>query len=225
VRTRPQVDARRQDADDRLSDVAAHATALRTVAPRRTFYREGEAADDFAFLQSGWAFRFRLLPDGRRQILSIVLPGDAIVPHVLWTGRLSCSVQSLSELTVRLVERRKLIERMAADSALVHVLCRAMAREIARFEVRLTDLGQRTAIERVACLILGLHGRLDRRGMVKGDSFPFPLRHQHIADALGITPAHVSRVFGELRAMNLVACAGDAISILDRARLREAAGP
>jgi CRP-like cAMP-binding protein len=209
----------------RFAEVEAYAVATRTIPARRTIYREGEAAREFAAVLDGWAFRFRLLPDGRRQILSLVLPGEPIALHTLWIDRLSFSVQSLTALQLRLFDRQKLVQHMAEDGGLALRLGRSMAGEVGILEDGLTDLGRRTGLERAARLLLGLRARLDRRGMVDGDEFPFPLRQQHIADLLGMTPVHVSRVFGELRAMSLISRVGDAIAILDVQRLVEIAGP
>jgi len=210
---------------DTAIDIGRHVTGTRTIPARRTFYREGEPVAEFALLLEGWAFRFKLLPDGRRQILSIALPGEPITLHTLWTDRLSFSVQSLTELQLRLFDRQALIDRMQADGTLAFQLGEAVARELMAFENRLTNLGRRTAVERIARLILVLHARLKQCDLVEGETFPFPLRQQHIADALGMTPVHVSRVFSELRAARLIGRVGGSLAILDYTRLLEVAGP
>jgi CRP-like cAMP-binding protein len=210
---------------DAAAAIDRHSTGTRLMPARRTLYREGDPVTEFAQLLEGWAFRFKLLPDGRRQILSIVLPGEPMALHTLWTDRLSFSVQSLTELEIRLFDRQALIDHMRSDGALAFRLGEAVARELMLFENRLINLGQRTALERVARLILYLHARLKQRDLVEGETFPFPLRQQHIADALGMTPVHVSRVFSELRASRLVARVGASLAILDYTRLLEIAGP
>ena len=209
---------------DPTIDIGKHVMGTRSVPARRTFYREGEPVTEFATLVDGWAFRYKLLPDGRRQILSIALPGEPIALHTLWTDRLSFSVQSLTDLELRLYDRRALIEQLRADGALAFRLGEMMAHEVMVFENRLTNLGRRTAVERVARFILVLHILLKQRGLVEGETFPFPLRQQHIADALGMTPVHVSRVFSELRAMKLISRVGEGIEILDHRRLTDVAG-
>jgi len=210
---------------DAASAISKYSTGTRLTAARRTLYREGEPVTEFAQLLEGWAFRFKLLPDGRRQILSIVLPGEPIALHTLWTDDLSFSVQSLTGLELRLFDRRALIDQMRSDGSLAFRLGEAVARELMLSESRLISLGQRTALERVARLILYLHARLKQRDLVEGETFPFPLRQQHIADALGMTPVHVSRVFSELRGAQLVDRVGASLAILDYARLVEVAGP
>ena len=83
-----------------------------------------------------------------------------------------------------------------------------------------TDLGRRTADERIARLILALMARLDARGMVHDQSFAFPLRQRHIADATGLTPVHVSRVMGGFRTARLVDITGRSLKVLDLDELR-----
>jgi CRP/FNR family transcriptional regulator, anaerobic regulatory protein len=209
---------------DGAIDLERHATGTRKVPVRRTVYREGDVASEFALLFEGWAFRFKLLPDGRRHILSFVLPGEPIALHTLWTDRMSFSVQSLTDLDLHLFDIKALGAHMRADGDFGFRLGAAAARELMVFEDRLTDLGRRTAIERVAGLLLSLRARLTQRGLVDGETFPFPLRQQHIADALGLTPVHVSRVFSELRAARLITRIGSSIAILDQSKLLEIAG-
>ncbi len=66
-------------------------------------------------------------------------------------------------------------------------------------EEQLLSLGQRTAVERVAALILDLYGRAEARDMVRGDGMPFPLTQQHIADALGNSLVHANRTLKRLQ--------------------------
>ncbi len=86
---------------------------------------------------------------------------------------------------------------------------------------RLSDLGRRTAKERIARLALVLHDLLAVRGMVNGDSFPFHLRQEHIADALGLTKVHVSRTLQGLRHEGLLEIDRQTATSLDFRGLRE----
>ncbi len=60
-------------------------------------------------------------------------------------------------------------------------------------------VGRRTAIERVAALLVHLFKRAASAGLVDGDSIPFPLTQLHIADALGLSVVHTNRVLQRLR--------------------------
>ena len=89
---------------------------------------------------------------------------------------------------------------------------------------QLFDLGKRMADERIAGLILRLMDRLDLRGEIHDQSFPFPLRQQHIADITGLTPVHVSRVIGTFRKRGLLDIAGGVVTIRDLPELRRVGG-
>ena len=211
-------------AGDVSKSIDRYQVGSRVVPARRTLYREGEPVAEFAQLLEGWAFRFKLLPDGRRQILSIVLPGEPVALHTLWTDQPSFSVQSLTDIELRLFDRQALIDHLRRDGALAFRLGEAVARELMVYENRIINLGQLTALERVTRLILNLHARLKQRELANDGVFPFPLRQQHIADTLGMTPVHVSRVFSELRAARLIDRVGLMLAILDYQRLLDIAG-
>lgn len=68
----------------------------------------------------------------------------------------------------------------------------------------LTALGQYSAEERIAYLLLHLVRRIAARNVIREQRYPFPLRQQHIADAVGLTPVHVSRVFSLFRERGIV---------------------
>ena len=86
-----------------------------------------------------------------------------------------------------------------------------------------TNLGRRRAEQRIAQLFLNLSRRLKLRGLVRDDSFEFPLRQQHIADATGITPVHANRVLRSLRKDGLITMRDGILKITDFAGLHRLA--
>ena len=195
----------------------------RLLPARRTIYREGETADEIFTLFDGWAFRFKLMPDGRRQILSFLLPGDTISLPLLRFDRLHFSVQALTAVSLCVFDRAGLADYVSAHPTVARRLEVFFARDAADADERLADLGRRTARERVARLALQLFARLRRRSAVQDSSFDFPLRQQHIADALGLTAVHVSRVFHALRGEGLIVVERNLLTILDPRALMKAA--
>jgi CRP-like cAMP-binding protein len=138
--------------------------------------------------------------------------------------RLHFSVQALTDVSVCVFDRAELARHVARRPALVDRLDRLTAREIAASDARLTDLGRRSAHERVAGLLVQLYLRLRQRRRVDGNSFAFPLRQHHIADALGLTAVHVSRVLKDLKADGLVSIDHERLTIRDERLLRELSG-
>ena len=192
---------------------------VRVLPARRTIYREGETSNEIFTLFDGWAFRFKVLPDGRRSILSFLLPGDLISVPLLHFDRLHFSVQSLTAVSLCVFERAALVEYVRNRPALARRFESFCGRETALAEERLADVGRRSARERVARLILRKFQQLQARNAVRGSSFEFPLRQQHVADALGLTAVHVSRVLNALRTEGLVAIERGRLTIIDRGAL------
>ena len=85
------------------------------------------------------------------------------------------------------------------------------------------NIGQRTAYERLAHLLLELFMRLDSVGMTRGDSVHFPLTQGDLAEATGLTSVHVNRMLQELRRDRLIELAGRRLTILNRPALARAA--
>lgn len=210
-------------ADDQL-DCASRVESLRcgsrAIPAHRTIYRENEPAGEIYVIFDGWAFRYKLLPDGRRQILSILLPGDPLGLPLLYGDRLPFSVQSLTAVSICRFPRTALSGYVAARPALARRAELLCAQATAAAEERLLDLGRRTAYERVGRFILELMTRLQAKGLCDGSSAHFPLRHIHIADSLGLTPIHVGRVLRRMQADRLLSLSRDRLEIHDLAALQ-----
>lgn len=198
---------------------------VRIVTPRTMLHRAGEVPGEVYSVRSGWAFRFILLPDGRRQILSFYLPGDLISFENLFGRPLWFAVQAMSQMTLCIFDRNALAERIWQDRALLQRSEDYCIRHVASADRRLVDIGKRKAIERVAMLILDLAKRFAKRGGIDSNgSFPFLMRQEHIADALGLTRVHVSRTFSMLRRNDAISIEGDRLTICDRALLIKFSG-
>jgi CRP/FNR family transcriptional regulator, anaerobic regulatory protein len=197
--------------------------SVRSVAARQVILREGAEPSEIFTLFRGWAFLFRLLPDGRRQIISFLLPGDLIGLQTLNGRPMPFSVQSLTEVTLCGLATGPMKDLLGASAAFRRHVRMLRAREFEALVERLSDLGRRSALERTARMILELHARLKARGMARQDKFQFPLRQEHIADALGLTPVHVSRTLRHLRSLGMIERARETLAIHDFQRLSEIA--
>ncbi len=195
----------------------------RILPPKRNIYREEKAADEVFTVYDGWAFAYKLLPDGRRQILDFLLPGSFIGLHLLWFKAMPHSVQTLNEVSLFVLVMEKLGDLIRRNPEYEWQLLKYLASNQASSDERLSDLGRRTARERISRFALMLHDRLAGRGMVKGGAFPFPLRQEHIADALGLTKIHVSRILRCLRREGLLEVNHRTTKVLDLKGLRELA--
>jgi CRP-like cAMP-binding protein len=196
---------------------------IKRIKAKRIIHREQEALGAVYTLFEGWAFRFRLLDDGRRQILSFLLPGSPIGLPLFAPSRANFSVQALTDVTLCVFDRGELADYLGSvgngwsslETCYTH-LCEAD-------HERLIDLGRRDARERIASLILQIRGHLGGQGRIVNDRIYFPLRRQHIADALGLTPVHVGRVLGQMVGDKIIALGRDSLTLLDQGALQDLA--
>ena len=187
---------------------------------RHSIYRAGDILEGIPVVHSGWAARVRRLSDGRRQILSFILPGDLISAGAVFSERLSFFVEAITDVRTAVCRRAPLDEILAQSPRLLHALLAGCLAEKTEVEELATDLGRRRAEERIARLFLQLKYRLEVLGQVSGMSFDMPLRQQHIADATGMTVIHVGRVLGTLRNEGVLQINGGVLTIVDLAALQ-----
>ena len=185
--------------------------------------RQGEPCDEILVLYRGWAMRFRVAPDGRRQIFSILLPGDPLAPLALPVGRHEYSILALTEVEISHFAWDRLNAYLGANADLSNRLDSYRAREFSNATELVTDLAVRSARQRIARFTLDLYDRLSRRGMVQGNTYEYPLTQLHLGDLLGLTAVHVSRVVTELNASGAIQFELNKVTIKDFALLAELA--
>lgn len=190
---------------------------------RQAIYRAGDALDGIPVVCEGWAARVSRLSDGRRQILSFVLPGDLVSTNAVFVKSLNFFVEAITPIRYSYYDRADFNERLAKDPNLIKMLVGACLAEKDEADQLATNLGRRRAEERIARLFLHLKERLDLRGAVRDQSFAVPLRQQHIADATGLTPVHVNRVIAALRNDGLIEMANGILKIINLPGLQRVA--
>ena len=184
-------------------------------------YKQGESSEDVFVICQGWAARFIQLSDGRRQILSVLLPGDLFCTASLFREKLQFSVQAVTEARFCRFARAHLKRRVIANPDILEAVGEVCAVEQQDMDELSTDLGRRTAEERVAHLIVRLVERLSSRAVGRDHRYPFPLRQRHIADVTGLTPVHVSRVISQFRRANYLELSKGTLVLRDRSALEK----
>jgi CRP-like cAMP-binding protein len=163
--------------------------------------RAGQASGELYTLYAGWAFRFKTLPDGRRQILNFLLPGDLLGLQAAMFEASQYGIEALTDVELCLLPRRKVWELFGQMPELAFDVTWLGAREESRVDENLLSAGRRSAAERIAALILILYKRAEALALVKDRTFAFPLSQQHIADALGLSLVHTNKTLARLRRM------------------------
>lgn len=175
--------------------------------------RAGDECPEIYTLYSGWAFRFKTLPDGRRQILNFLLPGDLVGLQAAMFDAAQYGVEALTDAELCLLPRRKVWALFDEMPGLAFDVAWLGSREEGYVDDNLTSTGRRTAAERIAALIISLYKRAKALGLVENDSFEFPLTQQHIADALGMSLVHTNKTLARLRRMGMYSRANGTMTL------------
>jgi CRP-like cAMP-binding protein len=170
-------------------------------------------------LNQGMAIRYKVLHDGRRQILSLILPGDFIgFPGCLFDNSLY-SVASLGESTACSIPFAEIFLLFQRHPRLATAMFWLVGHDAVLFAEHLVGVGRQSAYERVAHLLLELLARLQLAGLADERSFSIPMTQELLADAVGLSVPHVNRTLRRLREDGLIAMEGTQIIFVDLAAL------
>lgn len=192
---------------------------------QKTLLREGEILTQMFTLYAGWAFCFKLLADGGRQILSFLIPGDSIVVDGLCFPHepLPYSVRSLTGISVCAFDLADMIALTSSTEVQTKRVAKALRNHTSALNRRLVDVGRRSAMGRVSQLILEIEERMRQRDAVRDGAFHFPVRQEHLADALGLTTVYVNRTLDRLRKEGLIDFERDRMKITNHDLLLQTA--
>lgn len=169
-----------------------------------TILQEGSNSAHLYTMLAGWAFRYKLLPDGRRQILNYMLPGDLLGLQSGLIGEMQHSVEALTPVTMCVFERDGLTTLYRQQPELGYDVTWIAAREEQMLDENLLSVGRRSAVERAAYLIAFLCARLQQTMPQRSKKMSLPLRQHHIADTLGLSLVHTNRTLRRLASRGLV---------------------
>src|SRR4029450_5845420 len=189
-----------------------------------SFLREGTRSEYLYSVLSGWAFRYKMLDDGRRQILNYALPADMLGLQGALMNEMEHSVEALTPLVLCVFPRAKLWDLYSRLPSLAFDVTWLAAREEQLIDEHLVSLGRRTALERVAYLLLHLFVRAEEAGLVKNRSIQFPFTQQHLADTLGMSLVHTNKTLKRLFLTKTVQWKDRVFEIIDRTALVGIAG-
>jgi CRP-like cAMP-binding protein len=187
----------------------------RTVKRHADLSIDGQTDPSIFFLHEGWGARYKLFPDGRRQILMFVLAGDIVGMNQLLVDTATESLATMTEMRLSQVPQDAVIDVMRQRHGLALALWRSVEQEHAILAEHLASLGRRGALQRTAHLLLELRQRLLATGEGSPTEFECPLTQYELADALGLTAIHVNRVIRHLRQQALASIEHRRVTIHD----------
>ena len=205
-----------------IAAAQAYRSTHRQLKPGAAIFWQGESFEEVYTLYDGWAYLYQHLPNGNRQILTFLLPGDFFGFQAdMGDGKRIHSAQAITGVSLCVFPRADLIRMFREHVDLGIRLIWMSAQDEAIAYEHLASLGRRTAGERIAHLLLEIFHRVRARHPDRDalDTIDLPLTQGLIGDACGLTHIHVSRTLKSLQDKNLVRCTGRKLHIPDTDRL------
>jgi len=186
---------------------------------------EGARSAHLYTVLSGWGFRYKILEDGRRQILNYILPGDLVGLQGTLDGEMRHSVEALTAITLCVFDRDRIYELFSGYPSLGYDLTWIAAREESILDEHLLSIGRRSALERAAYLLAFLYMRADSTGAyTRQGTLTIPITQQHLADTLGLSIVHTNKTLRKLANSGLIRWLDRGCEVLDSTGLAKIAG-
>ncbi|KLK90491.1 Crp/Fnr family transcriptional regulator [Microvirga vignae] len=182
--------------------------------------REGDRPTDSTLLLDGFAARYKLLRNGKRQITALHVPGDFVDLHSFLQKRMDHGVVAFTPCRIGLVPHSTLRKITDQHLHLSRLLWLTTLIDAATHREWLVAMGRRPAFNQIAHLLCELFLRLQTVGLTQEMSFELPLTQAELGDVLGLSTVHVNRIIKELRTKELVTWRGDTVTIEDWLRLQ-----
>jgi CRP/FNR family transcriptional regulator len=183
---------------------------------RATLFSQDDQADAVFNITEGMVRLYKLLPDGRRQIVGFALPGDFLGLALL--DRYGVSADAVAETKVCRFDRKAFSSYLDAKPHLLRRLHEFASHELSLAQDQMVLLGRRSAEERLAAFLVSLRERLARIGQTSV-TLPLPMTRQDIADFLGLTIETVSRTLTKLAKDKVILVVPDGVRLTDPDRL------
>lgn len=208
-------------------ETAALAVATAGAKPYGAKYdliREGDRPGPVFVVLQGWACRYKILPNGSRQVLAYLMPGDACDLHVGLLEEMDHNIQTITAAEVVTIERLEMDAIMDDYPRIARAMYLGQLIDEGTMRAWITSMGRRASIERVAHLMCELYLRARYVGLTLETRFALPLSQSLLADSLGMTPVHLNRVMKELRAHGAMTLQRGSLIIEDPSKLIRIAG-
>ncbi|MDR3489060.1 MAG: helix-turn-helix domain-containing protein [Bradyrhizobium sp.] len=179
----------------------AHSTILTESEPATAIYK----------LTRGTACLYKMLADGRRQIVGFALPGDFL--RSPFVERYSCSVNAISEVAARRFSREPFLTFLRSHPEHLGLMLEAALQEINAARDHMLLLGRGTAKEKVVEFIVRWRARAGRKGAL-ANLVPLPMSRRDIADFLGLTIGTVSRIITKLERENVLRITSEGLQLM-----------
>ncbi|WP_461221975.1 Crp/Fnr family transcriptional regulator [Methylobacterium sp. CM6247] len=188
-------------------------TKIRTLQAGETIVREGDTLSQCCLIVEGWACRFKIFGDGRRQIFSFHIPGDIPDLQSLHLHTMDHSLATITEATVALIPHESMLGLTMRFPRVGALLWRDTLIDAAVFREWMAGIGRKSAFGRVAHLFCELYVKLEAVGLAGDHRCPLPITQAELGDALGLTTVHVNRTLQAMRGQGLITLRGSTLVV------------
>ncbi|WP_379071640.1 Crp/Fnr family transcriptional regulator [Mesorhizobium sp. UC22_110] len=210
--------------DEDISALLAATVGARNIGPRKDLIREGDRPGPVFIVLHGWACRYKILPNGTRQILAYLMPGDSCDLHVGLLKEMDHSIQTITAAVVATIDRHLMDTIMDRHPRVAKAMYIAQLVDEGTMRAWITSMGRRSSVERVAHLMCELYLRAQNIGITADTQLELPLSQLLLADSLGMTPVHLNRVLKELKKTGAMALQRGSLTITNPVALIQVAG-
>jgi CRP-like cAMP-binding protein len=186
-----------------------------TIRKRRDLIVDGYEYRKLCFVSDGYAVRYKLLRNGKRQILNVVLPGDIVGVPSSFYARAVYSVTAISDVRMHVCPLDAYVQLCYRRPQFGLALTWIAVQEATTYAEHVIDVGRRTPVERLSHFLLELHARLKAVGRAEEKRFTLPFSQEVMADVLGLSVPHLNRMMQQLRGEKLIANSERKIEFLD----------
>lgn len=171
--------------------------SLRSLAPHRHLFHQGDDDHNIYKIETGVVRLYRVLSDGRRQIISLRFAGDILGLEAAQERR--CSAEAITHVRFRSLDQNSAYRRLRDEPALASQLVNLLSTELENARGQIAVLNRRSAIEKLSAFILDLHRRQNNSPVID-----LELSRSDIADFLGLTIETVSRNLTKLKTKRII---------------------
>jgi len=201
-------------------DRLARLVGIRRIGARQQIVLQGDRPENVYVVLDGFACRYKVLRQGKSQIMALLVPGDFTDLHGAVLGTMDHGIMAVSACTVAELPRTAILELIENHPRICHTFHWATLVDGAILREWLVNMALREAPQRIAHLFCEMLVRLRVAGVGDANSYPFPLTQQELAEVLGLTSVHVNRTLQHLRDEGLIVLSKRRLIIPDVDRLK-----
>jgi CRP-like cAMP-binding protein len=187
----------------------------RTLRKRRDLVVDGYEYRKLCFVECGFAARYKLLRNGKRQIVNLVLPGDVVGLPGSFLQRARYSVLALTDLRLQACSMNDYLALCYKRPQFGLMLSWLAIQEAIICAEHTINAGRRSPTERLAHFLLELYSRLEVVGLATDWSYDMPISQEVISDALALSVPHLNRTIKKLQADRIVNVANHRVFLTD----------